>query len=140
MAAPDFYFALNATFRWLADTFGEAELRRYWETLGREHYAAVTARFAAGGLPAVRDYWQACFEAEPGGDVQVSLQADRVLIEVRVCPAIAHLRAHDREVMPLYCEHCRVVSQAMGAGAGLTVEVSGGDGACRQVFRKRDGA
>ena len=134
MAAPDFYFAINATFRWIRDNWGEAALRDYWEAMGREHYAGVTERFRKGGLQAVHDYWRDFFAEEPGGDVTVSLEPDRVLIEVRTCPAIRHLREHGREIMPLYCEHCTVVSEAMCEGAGMAVQVTGGMGTCQQSF------
>ena len=135
MAAPDFYFAINATFRWIHDNWGEEGLMAYWQALGREHYAVVTERFRQGGMAAVRDYWEAFFAEEPGGDVAVTLDGDMVTIEVRTCPAIKHLRDHGREIMPLYCRHCEVVSQAMCDGAGIAVEVAGGGGSCKQVFR-----
>ena len=57
-----------------------------------------------------------------------------VTLEVRVCPAIKHLRAHQREIVPCFCQHCYYVSEAAAAPAGLTVRVEGGNGACRQTF------
>jgi len=141
MAAPDFYFAINATFRWIHDNWGEEGLRAYWRAMGREHFAPVTERFRAGGLEAVQEYWRDFFAEEPGGDVSVDLQPDCVRLEVRICPAIKHLRDHGREIMPLYCDHCTVVSQAMCEGADLTVRVEGGMGSCSmgsctQVFTR----
>jgi hypothetical protein len=144
MAAPDFYFAINATFRWIHENWGEEGLVAYWQALGREHYADLTERFRQGGMEAVRDYWQAFFAEEPGpsaslrvcdGDVSVILNGDTVTIEVRVCPAIKHLREHGREIMPLYCRHCEVVSQAMCEGAGIEVAVEGGGGSCVQRMK-----
>lgn len=138
MAAPDFYFAINATFRWIHDNWGAQGLLDYWRALGREHFADVTARFRDGGMDAVRDYWQAFFDEEPGGDVTVERTGDdAVTITVRSCPAIKHLRDHGREIMPLYCRHCQVVSEAMCEGAGIAVQVDGGDGSCVQTFRLR---
>lgn len=134
MAAPDFYFAINATFRWIYDNWGEQGLQDYWQSMGREHFAPLTERFRQGGLEAVREYWQDFFENEPGGDVTVMRQGDEVVIEVAVCPAIRHLHEHGREIMPLYCQHCTVVSQTMCEPAGIAVEVTGGGGTCRQVF------
>jgi hypothetical protein len=140
MAAPDFYFAINATFRWVHADWGEAGLRAYWQALGREHYADVTRRFQAEGLEGVAAYWQDFFADEPGAEFTVAAEADRVLLDVRVCPAIRHLREHGREIMPLYCRHCMEVSQAMGEAAGIEVQVEGGGGACRQSFTLTEGA
>ena len=138
MAAPDFYFALDATFRWLEANWGEAGLRAYWEALGREHYAGLTERFRDGGLPAVAEYWNAFFAEEPGGEVEVSLRPEEVVLAVRTCPALRHLRAHGREPMARYCAHCAAVSQALCDGAGLAVTVEGGGGSCCQHFTVRE--
>jgi hypothetical protein len=88
----------------------------------------------------VADYWRAFFAAEPGAKVEVKSGGDAVTIEVLTCPAIKHLRDNGREILPCFCQHCYFISEAMAAPAGLTVRVSGGDGACRQFFSKRDPA
>ena len=139
MAAPDFYFAINATFRWVHANWGEAGLLAYWQALGREHYAGMTRRFQAEGLEGVREYWQVLFAGEPGAEFTVATEAYHVLLDVRVCPAVKHLREQGREIMPLYCLHCTEVSQAMCEAAWIDVRVEGGGGACRQSFARIDG-
>jgi hypothetical protein len=71
MSAGDFYFAINATFRHIHETYGREALISYWTAMAREFHAGVAERFRAGGLTAVRDYWTACFAAEPGRNVLV---------------------------------------------------------------------
>lgn len=136
MAAPDFYFAINATFRWMLERCGEGGLREYWRALGRQHYASLTARLQTGGLTALRDHWESFFAEEPGAEVALELADDKLTLLVHTCPAIKHLRAHGREIMPLYCEHCTHVSQGFCGPAGIGVRVEGGNGACRQVFTR----
>ncbi len=53
------------------------------------------------------------------------------------CPAIHHLRAHDREIVPNFCQHCYFVSEAIAAPAGMTVRVCGGNGTCTQRFTQQ---
>jgi hypothetical protein len=137
IGADDFYFAINATFRFIEKRFGREGLRRYWQELGSSYYAPVTAAWNRGGLAAVADYWRAFFAAEPGAEVAVEATGERVTLDVRVCPAIKHLRAHQREIVPCFCQHCYYVSEAAAAPAGLTVRVEGGNGACRQTFVAR---
>ena len=137
VGAGDFYFAINATFRFIDKRFGLDGLRRYWQELGASYYAPVTAAWKRGGLPAVADYWRAFFDAEPGAEVQVDVAPGRVSLNVRVCPAIKHLRAHSRAIAPCFCQHCYYVSEAAAAPAGLTVRVDGGNGVCRQTFLPR---
>ena len=138
VGAPDFYFAINATFRFLLDRFGIEGLRRYWRDLGARYYAPVTERWRRDGLGGVAEYWKAFFAAEPGAVVQIHESPDEVRVEVQTCPAIRHLRDHGRKVVPCFCQHCYFVSEAIAAPAGLSVRVTGGDGACVQRFTRHD--
>ena len=82
-------------------------------------------------------YWEAFFAAEPGAEVAVNTTEDSVVIEVKVCPAIRHLRLNQRQIVPCFCQHCYYVSEAMAEPAGLTVRIEGGNGSCRQRFCRR---
>jgi hypothetical protein len=137
VGAADFYFAINATFRFILKRFGAAQLRRYWTALGSNYMAPVSAGWRQQGLPGVAEYWRAFFRAEPGAEVEVICTNDTVVLEVRQCPAIAHLRKHKREIVPCFCQHCYFLGEATAAPAGLTVRVEGGNGRCRQTFLKR---
>ena len=136
----DFYFAINATFRFILDRLGIEGLRRYWREMGEKYYAPVSQRWSDGGLSAVAAYWREFYKAEPGAEVDVSEHENEVRLDVRVCPAIKHLRDHGREIAPCFCQHCHFVSEAIAAPANLTVRVSGGNGSCVQRFVKRDAA
>lgn len=139
MAAGDFYFAINATFRFIRTRYGDDALIAYWRAMGRDYYAGLSKRFQQGGLGAAAAYWQDFFDREPGGDVTVSRGEGAVSIEVHDCPAIRWLRRHGRDIMPLYCEHCRHVSGAIADAAGLDFELDGGGGSCRQRFSETAG-
>ena len=140
MPAGDFYFAINATFRFIHDTFGKDALVNYWVCMAREYYADIAARFRQGGLEEVRRYWADYFAHEPGGDVTVSLTDKGVEIDVRDCPAIRWLVNGGREIVPYYCEHCYYVSTAIADQAGLRFKLEGGGGTCHQVFSTSEGA
>lgn len=137
VGAADFYFAINATFKFIETKLGSEGLHRYWRDLGERYYAPVGAAWKTGGLPAVAAYWRAFFNAEPGAEVEVGEARESVTLDVRVCPAIKHLRTQGREILPCFCQHCYYVSEAIGTAAGLTVRVEGGNGSCRQIFLSR---
>lgn len=138
VGSADFYFAINATFRFLLDRFGVEGLRRYWTDLGKQYYAPVSAAWQQHALPGVAAYWREFFAAEPGADVQVREDGEQVIVEVAVCPAFRHLRAHQRQIVPCFCQQCFFVNEAIAAPAGFTVRVAGGNGRCRQTFLPRD--
>ncbi|MBX7255997.1 MAG: hypothetical protein K1Y02_06515 [Candidatus Hydrogenedentes bacterium] len=134
MAAGDFYFAINATFRFILQQFGEQALIDYWRAMGEEYYAPLSKRFREGGLEEVERYWREFFAVEPGGDVVVTASDDSVEIDVRECPAIRWLRVHGRDIVPHYCNHCHHVSTVIAENAGLAFAVEGGGGSCHQAF------
>lgn len=138
VGAADFYFAINATFRFVLARHGIEGLRRYWTDMGAGYYRPVMERWKEG-LPSVAEYWRAFFKAEPGAKAEVAETPDAVTLNVQVCPAIKHLRDHGREIVPCFCQHCHFVSEAIAAPAGLTVRVSGGNGSCTQRFVRREG-
>ncbi len=140
VGAADFYFAINATFRFILTRLGMEGLRRYWADMGASYYQPVTERWRQGCLPSVAEYWRAFFQAEPGAAVEVGQSADAVTLDVKVCPAIKHLRENGRAIVACFCQHCYFVSEAIAAPAGLTVRVSGGNGSCVQRFVKREAA
>ena len=130
----DFYYATNATFRFILGRLGTDGWRRYLEDLGRDYYAPANARWRQGGLPAVARYWRAFFAAEPGAKVTVTEHADRVEVAVLECPAIKHLRAGGRDIVREYCQHCYHLGQSRAAAAGLTMRLAGGNGSCCHTF------
>lgn len=134
VGAADFYFAINATFRFILARLGMEGLRRYWGELGQKYYAPVSVRWREKGLAEVARYWREFFAAEPEAVVEVFQREEEVLVEVRECPAIKHLRANGREIVSCYCQHCYFVSAAMAEPAGLAVRIQGGNGACTQRF------
>lgn len=138
MAAGDFYFAINATFRFLLENYGEEALAAYWRAMGAEYYAPLAQRFRQGGLEEVERYWREFFASEPGGSVDITTTGSQVEIEVRDCPAIRWLRTHNREVVSCYCQHCHHVSSAIAEKAALKFSLEGGGGACHQCFSQED--
>lgn len=130
----DFYYATNATFRFLLVRLGPEGWRRYLDDLGREYYAPVNRQWREGGLAAVARYWRDFFAAEPGAKVDVVAQAERVEVNVHECPALKHLRAGGREIVREYCQHCFFLGRARAGAAGLTMRLAGGNGTCRHTF------
>lgn len=134
MSAPDFYFAVNEIFRHVHDVYGKDRLIEYWRDLGREHYRQRNARWKGGGAAAIAEDWRAYFDQEPGADVAVTRTDDVVTLDVRVCPAIHHLRKNGRDIVPCFCEHCDHVCGAQADAAGFVFNREGGMGSCRQTF------
>lgn len=134
--AADFYFATNATFRFLIGKLGRKAWISYLQELGWGYYALVNESWRVDGLSSVACYWRDFFAAEPGSVVEVETKPDRVYVHVRACPAIKHLKAGGRELVPEFCQHCYFLGQARAEAAGLTMRLCGGNGTCRHTYAK----
>lgn len=138
VGSADFYFGINATFRFIIKRLGRDGWIRYLEEMGRGYFAPVNRKWSEGGLNAVARYWRAFFAAEPGAVVDVVEQPDRVEVRVRECPAIKHLRSGQREIVAEFCQHCYFLGAARAEAAGLTMRLSGGSGSCCHTYAKPD--
>lgn len=134
MSAPDFYFAVNAIFRHIHDRRGKPALVEYWRSLGREYYERRSRAWHEGGPEAIARDWRAYFQKEPQAEVDVTVCDGVVDLDVKVCPAIKHLRDCGRDIVPYYCEHCDHTCGAMAEAVGMSFERTGGMGSCRQRF------
>jgi hypothetical protein len=136
MSAPDFYFVNNAMFRHIHDRYGMDALVGYWRSIGEGFYATRAARWKALGTVEIARDWIVYFAEEPQADVQVTSDETSVDLDVRVCPAIKHLRDHGRDIVPYFCNHCDEVTSAMVEPIGYRFERTGGMGSCRQRIVK----
>ena len=135
VGASDFYFAINATFRFMLKRSGVEGLRKYWRDLGTQYFAPVSKLWKEGGLTAIADHWQAFFKAEPGAEVEISQSDEVVTVDVKVCPALKLLRTRG-DILPCFCQHCYFINEAVAAPAGFSARVVGGNGSCRQTFHR----
>ena len=117
--------------------YGKEALVDYWRALGREYYRPRIDRWKEGDLQVLAADWREYFAAEPQAEVEVAVVGQAVELDVKVCPAIKHLRDHGRDIVPYFCEHCDHVCGAMAEQAGYTFQRRGGGGSCQQRFVRR---
>jgi len=130
----DFYYIINATFRFVIAERGIAGWIQYLRDMAESYYRPVWMAWRAEGLNAVGAYLQEAFQAEPGAVFAVECSADRVTLQVRECPAIKHLRLGGREIVREFCQHCYYQYGAMAEHAGLHMQLQGGNGSCQQTI------
>ena len=58
-----------------------------------------------------------------GGDVEITLSPDGLMIEVRACPAVTHMRVQGYPVARLWVETTRTVNEALCEGTALQAEL-----------------
>ncbi|GMV92840.1 MAG: hypothetical protein AMXMBFR82_26180 [Candidatus Hydrogenedentota bacterium] len=135
----DFHGALSYAFEFLESNYGEDGLRDFLDRLGDTVYKPLVLDLKARGLPALEDHWRRIMDLE-GGEYTLRMDGDTLVLDLRACPAVHHMRAHDYRVSEHFCEHTRIVNEAICRRAGYqaTVEYDQDKGRCVQRFRKAD--
>jgi hypothetical protein len=133
----DFHGALSYGLSFLQERFGPDGARAFLEGLASTVYRPLVEDLQARGLPALRDHWQRIFDLE-GGDAEMQLTEDELVLRVHRCPAIAHMREHGYPVADNFCEHTRIVNDAICRAAGYEADLEYDQeaGRCVQRFRR----
>lgn len=138
----DFHGALSGGIQYLDETFGEEAVREYLRGFTLSFYAPLRERIETEGLAALRDHFEELYRTE-GGEVEIALAADELLIRVAACPAVTHMRAQGYPVARLWVETTRTVNESLVEGTAFgaeLVEYDAQTGRSVQRFYRRDGA
>lgn len=133
----DFHGALSYGIQYLHDRAGDEGVKAFFSSLASTVYRPLVDDLRERGLPALREHWQRIFDLE-GGAVEFAMDGDALVLTVHRCPAIAHMREHGYAIAPNFCEHTRIVNEAIckAAGYAASVDYNQEEGRCVQRFRK----
>ena len=131
----DFHGGLSYGLQFVEDRYGQEGLRDFLSGLADTVFKPLVEDLRARGLPALRDHWQTIFELEDA-DFELRMEGDTLVLDVRRCPAITHMKGHGYAVADHYCEHTRIVNEAVckAAGYASSVEYDQEAGRCVQRF------
>lgn len=134
----DFHGALSYGLQFLDDHCGEDARNAFLSSLADSVYRPLVEDIRSRGLAALRDHWREVFAIEEG-EIELRDQGETLELHVLRCPAIAHMTAHDYTIAAKFCEHTRVVNEAVCRAAGFQseVEYEQAAGRCIQRFWRR---
>lgn len=133
----DFHGALSYGIQFVEEQYGQAGLEDFLSRLAGSVYKPLVEGLRTRGLDAMREHWQNIFELE-GGEFEMAMQDAALVLTVHRCPAVCHMREHGYEVAQHFCEHTRIVNEAVCRAAGYrsSVEYDQSAGRCVQRFWK----
>jgi hypothetical protein len=133
----DFHGALSYGIQFLVEQYGEEGLREFIGRLADTVYAPLVADLKARGLIALEEHWRRVFDLEEG-EYRIEYGNDELIFSVQRCPAVSHMQAQGYAVAPHFCEHTRIVNEAVCERAGYrsSVEYDQSRASCVQRFRK----
>ena len=135
----DFHGALSTGIAYLEQRFGPEAVREYVRQFARKFYAPLIRDIRTRGLGALRRYLHLLYARE-GGRIRMESSEDELLLEVRLNPAVAHMRRQGYAVAPLFLETSRTLFEALCEETPYAAQWIRGDGEtgrCAVRFTRR---
>ena len=134
----DFHGALSYGIEFLSERYGREELCEFFGGLADSVYKSLVEDIRRRGLIALHNHWENIFSLEDG-KYSLTLEADRLTLEVSECPAIAHMKKNSYTIAARFCEHTHLTNKAICQAAGYecSVEYDQTKGQCVQCFWKK---
>jgi len=97
-------------------------VRDYLRQFARTFYAPLNADIRARGLIALKEQIERDYTKE-GGKVAFRMTPDELVVDVLLCPAVSHMRAHGYMVARMFDETLRSVNSAICEGTPFDAEL-----------------
>ena len=118
----DFNGALSVGIDYLQENFGEEAVREYLRDFTNAYFAPLKEEIKQRGLAPLKEYFEELYDKE-GGEVQITISDDELIIRVAACPAVTHMRQHDYPVAQMFLETTRTVNETLVEGTDFAVEL-----------------
>ena len=119
---PDFHGALSAAIEYLDLRYGEQAVRDYLRRFTTCYYSPLRSALQKSGLAALKEHFEGLYQRE-GGKIDVTLSENELLITVRACPAVTHMRKRGYHVARLFHETTKTVNEALCEGTAFSAQL-----------------
>ena len=120
----DFHNFMSLGIDYVQELYGDQGVREYLRDFGLSFYAPLKEEIKEKGLQAVKDHYEKIYTIEEAlEDVEFSFSQDQLIIKVKKCPAVTHMKSHGVKVSPLYYETIKAVNEAICEGTPFAFEL-----------------
>ena len=135
----DFHGTTNTTLNYIAENYGVEALKEILRKTGRDVYKSIHEKLVKGDASELLEHLNWFYFREKG-KYQLTVDENRIVLEVFECPAIRHLRKLGLEPSPHVCLQTSEVNAGMCENSPWRSEVQVlGEGHCIQTFTKDAG-
>jgi hypothetical protein len=136
----DFHGALCYAIKYLDETLGPIATEEYLRQVGKSVFKPLITQLRQEGLAALEKQWNRVFSLE-GGEFHMGREGEVLVLRVRRCPAIEHLKRTNQLFTHRFCMSTVVVNRTVCSEAGYSCscKYESGAGACIQKFWKIGG-
>jgi hypothetical protein len=118
----DFHGAMSCGIQYLQDTFGPEAVIEYLQQFTDAYHAPLKQRLMHEGLSALAEYTRDIYETE-GGDIEIDLGEDEMVLRVAACPAVMHMKEHGYRIADMWVETTRTVNERLCDGTPYASEL-----------------
>lgn len=123
-----FHNSLNKGITYLAETYGEGDVREYLAKFTRDFYWPVAEAARKKGLAAIAERILQTYKLEHAEDaVQTCVCGNTLTVTIRYCPALAYLHTIGVKVSALYHLSTEAVMQTLAEMSGVTFQMDAYD-------------
>ena len=135
----DFHGTTNTTLNYIAENYGVEALKEILRKTGRDVYKSIHEKLVKGDASELLEHLNWFYFREKG-KYQLTVDENKIVLEVFECPAIRHLRKLGLEPSPHVCLQTSEVNAGMCENSPWRSEVQVlGEGHCIQTFTKDAG-
>lgn len=133
----DFHGSLSCGFSYVTEKYGVEGFQEYCKEVARNVYSSLSEKIKESGLKALEEHWNNIFTLEEG-NFALYYEGPVLVLEVKECPAIAHMKKRGYKIAENFCEHTKLVNEELCRIAGYhsSCDYNQEKGTCIQRFWK----
>lgn len=133
----DFHGSMNAAVEYVGSRYGREGLRQVFKNTAQRVYRSIYEKLKTGDWSELVEHWR-YFMTREGADYTLEVSERNVVLTVKVCPAVAHLRKLGLKPSAFFCDQTVLLNDAWCEGTPFeAVTELTGEGSCVQEIRKR---
>jgi hypothetical protein len=134
----DFHGIISYLIKFIRKNYGESEVESFFKEASAYIYKPLIERVKKNGLVEIKKHLERIFSME-NGDFDLDYNENKLVFNVRKCPAIWHMKDKKFEIDREFCKFStEIVSAAIAreCGYNFKVEYDQEKGKCTQKFWK----
>ena len=131
----DFHLLLSHTLEHVCNTYGEEKMVEFLRKMTIAVYRPLIDEIKTDGLAPLERHLNRIFTIEEG-EFELERGRGKLTLKVKRCPAVCFMRENNYPIFERFCEHTRIVNEAICSETTLSssVEYDQMRGKCTQVF------
>jgi hypothetical protein len=133
----DFHGSMNAAVEYVGSRYGREGLRTVFRKTAQLVYRSIYEGLKRGDWDELVEHWRYFMDRE-GADYSLSITDEAVVMTVKRCPAVAHLRKLGMTPSRFFCDQTILLNEAWCEDTPFeaVTEITG-EGSCVQTIRRK---